>query len=185
MLVGNRRSRTIEFVNQGGAGCFLLMTAQQWAATLQQHEQDSSSSSAVTAGAVGFVPSGIDSAVQAAPLAHTQDSPSVQAAAEVRAGPFSISPAYLELPAGAAAVLAVEFSPDELGRQSAEFVLVFDNCTASPLRVEGYGEQVQVQLVGLDDREWLPQDAQMPLWLGQVRVLSAFPKHLPPSRVPP
>lgn len=182
MLVGNRRSRTFEFVNQGGAGCFLLLTAQQWAATLQQHEQDSSSSSAVTAGAVGFVPSSINSAVQAA---HMQDSPAVQAAAEVCAGPFSISPAYLELPVGAAAVLAVDFSPDELGQQSAEFVLVCDNCTASPLRVEGYGEQVQVQLVGLDDREWLPQDAQMPLWLGQVRVLSALPKHLPPSRVLP
>jgi hypothetical protein len=175
VLVGNRRSRTFEFVNRGGAGCFLLMTSQQWEATLQQHEHDSNSSSSpvAAAGAAGSGPSGIDSEVQAAALVQTNDSP---AAAAVCSGPFSISPAYLELPAGAAAVLSVEFSPEELGQQAADYVLVCDNCTASPLRVEGCGEQVQVQLVGLDDREWLPQDAQMPLWLGQVRGWSAFPE---------
>jgi hypothetical protein len=161
VLVGNSRCRTFEFVNNGGDGCFLLLTAEQWAATLQQHthqqRQDSTTSTAAAPGS-------------AAAAAHAADGiwdPNA-AVASVRSGPFSVGPAYLDLPAGATGVLTIEYSPQQEGPQAAEYVLVCDNCTAHPLRVEGSGEQVQVELVGLDGRPWLPQDAQMQLWFGQV-----------------
>jgi hypothetical protein len=184
VLIGNKRSRTFEFVNNGGNGRFLLLTAHQWAAALQQTEQDSNNAlstaqaahpepSASTAAGQPLESGSSSSPVHAAALqVHAADVVGFdnEAPAAATSGPFSISPAYLDLPAGAAAVLAVEFSPQEQGLQSADFMLVCDNCTAHPLRVEGYGEQVQVQLVGLDGREWLQQDRQMPLWFGQVRL---------------
>jgi hypothetical protein len=148
VLAGNTRSRTFEFVNQGGDGCFLLLPAKQWAATLEQHE------------AQPYTPEQLASAAAAS------------------CGPFSISPAYLDLPAGAAEVLSVDFSPQQPGHQAADFVLVCDNCTANTLRVEGRGGQVQVELVGLDSRPWLPQDAQMPLWFGQACAGSSNTRRL-------
>lgn len=178
VLIGNKRSRTFEFVNTGGDGCFLLLTAQQWAAALQQTGQDSNKALSEAAGSAAgqSLESGSSSGSSSPAHAAAVQVPAAdvlgfddEAPAAVNSGPFSISPAYLDLPAGAAAVLAVEFSPQQQGLQSADFMLVCDNCTAHPLRVEGYGEQVQVQLVGLDDREWLQQDGQMPLWFGQVR----------------
>jgi hypothetical protein len=181
VLVGNQRSRTFEFVNSGGDARFLVLTAQQWAATLQEHGYQQNEPFLLTqpdpaGGAdniqLGAAPhSSAAYAAAAAAQVHTADgfgAPEVADTGPVTAGPFSVGPAYLDLPAGAAGVLTVEFSPEQQGPQAAEFVLVCDNCTAHPLRVEGVGEQVQVQLVGLDDRPWLPQDAQMPLWFGQV-----------------
>jgi hypothetical protein len=182
VLMGNKRSRTFEFVNKGGDGRFLLLTEQQWAAALQQPGLDSNSApsdaqapdpdTCASTAAGQPLESGRTPVHAAALQAQAVDVAGFDgdAPAAVCSGPFSISPAYLDLPAGAAAVVAVEFSPQEKGLQVAGFMLVCDNCTAHPLRVEGYGEQVQVQLVGLDDREWLQQDGQMPLWFGQVRT---------------
>lgn len=188
VLVGNQRSRTFEFVNNGGDAHFLVLTAQQWAATLQEHgyQQDTSllptyPGSADGAGDSQLAAAPYSNAAHAAAAAqvHTADgcaTPEAADTAVVTAGPFSVSPAYLDLPAGAAGVLTVDFSPEQQGPQAAEFVLVCDNCTAHPLRIEGVGEQVQVQLVGLDDRQWLPQDAQMPLWFGQVSTMAVAVK---------
>lgn len=166
MLVGNSRCRTFEFVNNGGDGCFLLLTAEQWEETLQQHahhhhqqQQDGTSTNAAP----------VPAAAAAQAYAANGAWDPAATATQVSSGPFSVSPAYLDLAAGAAGVLTVEFSPQTEGPQAAEYVLVCDNCTAHPLRVEGSGEQVQVELVGLDGRPWLQQDAQTPLWFGQVR----------------
>lgn len=197
MLVGNTRTRTFEFVNKGGEGRFLLLTAQQWAATLQQrgHLQGSppttqpySCVDGTAEAAAGHVADSADAslcgspvlerntdgdgttftaAIQAASAGSTGE---VSSATSVSAGAFRISPAYLDLPAGAAAQIAVEFSPQQQGLQAQELVLVCDNCTAHPLRVEACGAEVQVELVGLDGRQWLPQDQQMPLWFGEVSV---------------
>lgn len=198
MLVGNTRTRTFEFVNKGGEGRFLLLTAQQWAATLQQrgHLQGSpppttqlyGCADGTSQAAAEHITDSADASLCCSPVSEAKtegdgttftstmqvdsagsngEPPSVTS---VSAGPFSISPAYLDLPAGAAALIAVEFSPQQQGLQGQELVLVCDNCTAHPLRVEGCGAEVQVELVGLDDRQWLPQDEQMPLWFGEVSM---------------
>lgn len=171
MLLGNRRCRTFEFVNRGGDGCFLLLTTEQWAATLQQHRHSQDSSRAPADHAAPTP------AAALAVAAATEGDWDGQGAAEplVPSGPFHVGPACLDLPAGAAGVLTVEFSPEEQGPQAADYVLLCDNCTAHPLRVEGYGEQVQVEVVGVDGRPWLPQDAQAPLWFGQVSRLGPHP----------
>lgn len=166
VLLGNSRSRTFEFVNRGGDGRFLLLTAEHWAATLQQHGHSHDS---VPAGRAAPAPAAAPA--MAAAAEGVWEGPGAAAAALVPSEPFSVGPAYRDLAAGAAGVLTVEFSPRERGPQSAEYVLVCDNCTAHPLRVEGCGERVQVELVGVDGRPWLPQDAQVPLWFGQVSRL--------------
>jgi hypothetical protein len=190
VLVGNQRSRTFEFVNNGGDARFLVLTAQQWGTTLQAHgyqqdtpllptQPDAADSAAISQLRAPPYSSAVHAAAAAA-QAHSADgfgAPAMADAAMATAGPFSIGPAFLDLPAGAARVLTVDFSPEQQGPQAAEFVLLCDNCTAHSLRVEGVGEQVQVQLVGLDDRQWLPQDAQMPLWFGQVSRISGTVRH--------
>lgn len=195
VLVGNSRQRTFEFVNKGGDGRFLVMSAQQWAATLQQHTAASNSQQRCDAGGGDSTDNSVSGSADAAdtelksgaaapqlllaaadpallPWAAAGQPDGVDdeaiGSASATSGPFAISPACLDLPAGAAAQLSVAFSPTHPGPHAAEFVLVCDNCTAHPLRVEGAGERVQVELVGLDGRQWLPQDTTVPLWFGEV-----------------
>lgn len=175
VLVGNSRSRSFEFVNQGGAGRFMLLPAKAWAAAVQQHkgqthhglpqQQQSTDVSEDGNDATALATGSSSSSNKATFLTQaTCDEPPES----VTSGPFTVHPAYLDLPPGAAGCLMVDFSPTRVGPHVEGFVLVCDNCTAHPLQVEGCGAEVQVQLVGLDDRPWLQQDSQAPLWLGQV-----------------
>lgn len=196
VLVGNTRSRLFEFVNTGGDGCFFLLGAAQWATALHQHTASRGSSMPAMADNIADQhtpitlpmqqPRGqctLKSSPARAKVAEAVWQHSVAAAqvdtdsldpghvlqgSAATSGAFSISPAYLDLPAGAAAFLSVTFSPTFAGPHVDDFVMVCDNCTAHPLRVEGSGAEVQVRLVGIDDRQWLHQDARLPLWLGKV-----------------
>lgn len=166
VLVSNRRTRTFEFVNNGGDGRFMLLTADQWASMLQHglgNVGDSSTAAGTAAGPEACTLDDMWLAAASSSAAAAAD------AAAVSSGPFSISPAYLDLTAGAAGRLLVRFSPVQPGHQAEDFMLVCDNCTAHPLQVEGSGATVQVELVGVDDRQWLQQDEEVPLWCGEVR----------------
>jgi hypothetical protein len=64
----------------------------------------------------------------------------------------------------------VNFSPEGPGQHAGEFVLICDNCTVRQLRLVGRGSEVAVQLVEIDGRHLQQEDAQSPVWFGQVSM---------------
>lgn len=182
VLVGNARRRTFDFVNTGGQGRFLLLPAAAWAAALQQQGQqhDGAHGPPQRSSTSGSPPPPPAAAAAVGEAAGQQDDSSggalgVSWAApqqQLIAGPFSISPTHLDLPAGGAGCLVVDFAPTEPGHTHADLVLLCDHCTAHTLRVEGCGGQVALQLAALDGRPWSTQDAEgasaEPVWFGQV-----------------
>lgn len=182
--MGNSRWRSVNFVNTGGAGRFLVLPAHEWvmaqAAEQQQQQQQQvsthaggSSRKALLADQVSTAqdsPAACypDKAAAAAAAAASEPATVLAASSPAVSGPFSLAPAFLDLSPGASGRLNVTFSPDRPGQHTGEFVLICDNCTVRPLRLLGTGSQVDIKLVGLDGRQLEQEDGQAPVWFGQV-----------------
>jgi hypothetical protein len=166
----------VGFVNNGGDGRFRLISEDLW----------------LSAAAAAVGPG---SAWEAAAAWGANP----EAAARSALAPFWIEPPLLELPAGAAGSLAVEFAPTAVGEEERTFVLVGDNCRVWRYKVRGRGTEVDVRLEEEDGRpvagatglaEAAGERAQPPpIWLGDVvpgaraarmlRVHNATPLPLP------
>jgi hypothetical protein len=168
VLVGNSRSRTVDFVNSGGHGRFLLLPAHEWA-SLQaaEHQQQQQQQVATFTSTSGSSP---NKAAAVAAAAAAEPATAYSAAAAAVCGPFAVTPMYLELPSGSSGRLTVNFSPEVPGQHAGDFVLICDNCTVWQLRLVGCGSEVDVQLVEIDGRQLQQEDAQAPVWFGQVSM---------------
>lgn len=167
MLVGNSRSRTVNFTNTGGHGRFLLLPAHEWEslqAAEQQQQQGQQQAPTFTSTSGSFP----DKAAAVAAAAAAEPETAFSATAAAVCGPFAVTPTYLELPPGASGQLDVKFTPDCPGHHAANYVLICDNCTVRQLRVVGRSSDVTVQLVEIDGRQLQQEDAQAPVWFGQV-----------------
>jgi hypothetical protein len=165
VLVGNSRNRTVNFTNSGGHGRFLLLPAHEWE-SLQVAEQQQQQEVPTFTSTSGSYPD--KAAAVAAAAAAAEPVTTFSSAAAAVCGPFAVTPTYLELPPGASRQLTVNFSPGSAGQHAAEFVLICDNCTVRQLRLVGRGSEVAVQMVEVDGRQLQQEDAQAPLWFGQV-----------------
>lgn len=162
----------MEFTNKGGDGRYLLLPAADWAAAAQQHQQDQLQQQQLAATAhlkppTSSVARGPDSLNKTAATAvyagAMQESPGSAVSSA-----FQISPTFLDLPASSTANFTVHFTPTEFGMHQGDFVLVCDNCTVQQLSVQGYGAEVDVQLVELDGRRLHEGEIEAPIWFGQV-----------------
>jgi len=165
VLIGNTRRMQISFANDGGDGRFHVVPESLWP------------SAAPSLGRSGDLwvlaagPSGIGS--------------STDRAAVVRdaLAPFWIEPSLLNLPAGAAGSLAVEFAPTAVGCKERAFLLVCDNCQVRRYVVRGRGTDVDVRLEEEDGR---PIEAAVAGGSAEVEELSrlqqtaASGSHQPP-----
>jgi hypothetical protein len=171
VLIGNSHSRTADLVNHGGHGRFLLLPAHEWAslqtAEHQQQQQQQQQQVPTFTSTSGSSP---DKAAATAAAAAAEPATAYSAAATAVCGPFAVTPTYLELPPGSSSQLTVNFSPDSPGQHVGDFVLICDNCTVRQLRLVGRGSEVAVQLVEIDGRQLQQEDAQAPVWFGQVRM---------------
>lgn len=178
MLVGNSRSRVIEFTNNGGDGRFMLLPAHEWAAAAEQHkqheqrQQQAAESASQLRPPTSSVAQGPDAFNKTATVAVSDST--MQAGTAAECGALSISPTYLDLPAGSAGKLTVKFTPEASGPYQGDFVLVCDNCTVQQFSVQGNGTEVNCQLVHLDGRDLHDGEEEAPVWFGQVRHRSTF-----------
>ncbi|KAF8066262.1 DLEC1 [Scenedesmus sp. PABB004] len=161
VLLGNRRTRTVRLVNAGGAGRFLVLSAEAWAAV-------EAADRAAPAGSDDNDSAGPPRAIAAVAAAAAEGAGSGAGAGAAVSGAFSITPALLDLPAGRGASFELTFAPEAAGPACGDFVLVCDNCTRTRLAVEGAGASVDVAAAALDGRPATAADWRAPLWFGQV-----------------
>lgn len=149
----------VQFTNNGGDGRFQLVPASLWPPPHQQ----------LPASSDGHTPAG---------TAALSD-----AAARAALAPFLLEPRELDLPAGAAGSLCVDYTPAALGEDERGFVLVCDNCRVSSFLVRGCGTDVDVRLEEADGRPCpsavlavsgagaaaaAAGGGKQPLWMGHV-----------------
>ncbi|KAI8476325.1 MAG: hypothetical protein J3K34DRAFT_512165 [Monoraphidium minutum] len=127
-LLGNTRRVQVHFTNTGGDGRFRLVPESLWPPP---------AAAAATPGAVTDA---------------GNDCSNDEARARAALAPFWLEPRLLDLPAGAAGSLSVEFAPRGLGGAEARFVLVCDNCRVRGFAVCGRGTDVDVRLEEPDGR---------------------------------
>jgi len=182
--VGNARSRVVQFLNKGGPGRFLLLSAAEWAAKTELAATQQKEPCQDAAGCLfDLCLDGKDPAPAMA-AGHTTPAASLAPAAAAAAvsGAFRVAPTFFDLGAGGAGQFEVVFSPEHLGSHSGCFVLVWDNCTVQQLDLHGLGAAVEVELVEVDGRQAVEADQQVPLWFGQVGKpgsTTAQTQHLP------
>jgi hypothetical protein len=168
VLLGNTRRLQVPFTNAGGGGRFRLVPEALWPPLREQAAASGGSGNIADGGSSG---AGLALARSTA-LATFGEAGGSGADAAGALAPFTAEPAELDLPAGAAASLAVSFTPAGLGEAQAAFLLVCDTCTVRRYVLRGRGTDVDVRLEGEDGAPLLQgSDAAgpgLPLWMGAV-----------------